>query len=127
MADSDPASLLSGIRELIAARDELTARMDWSAVDVSGFNAAQDRLAARVPALLAAVEAALELADDLIVPPYFLDDVTAATRGVALRFRAAITTALAGEEAGDERGPDRQARRDEPMLRRPDQLPGGLG
>jgi hypothetical protein len=96
MAD-DPASLLSPIRERSAAALEFP---------LSGF--AEDSIrsctqsAMDVPRLLAAVEAALELADDLIVPPYFLDDVTAATRGVALRFRAAITTALAGEEAGDE-------------------------
>ncbi len=60
----DLAAALAGIRGLIAARDDLTARMDWSAVDVSEFNAAQDKLAARVPALLAAVEAALKLADE---------------------------------------------------------------
>jgi outer membrane murein-binding lipoprotein Lpp len=124
MGDSDPASLLSGIRELIAARDELTARMDWSAVDVSEFNAAQDRLAARVPALLAAVEATLEQADDLTRKSEALDAeaeyvvaehpeaaavaVLKRERSIAYDecarwFRAAITAALAAAQAAEAR------------------------
>jgi hypothetical protein len=55
-----PAAVLTPYRELVKARDDLAARMDWSAAELPEFNAAQDKLAARVPALLAALEAALK-------------------------------------------------------------------
>ena len=62
MTDTDRvASTLAGIRGLIAARDDLAARIDWAKPDdVSEFNAAQDKLAARVPVLLAAIEPVLK-------------------------------------------------------------------
>lgn len=59
MSDDPVAAELAAVRDLIAERDELVARMDTAAVPVQEFNASQDRLAARAPRLLAAVEAAL--------------------------------------------------------------------
>lgn len=58
----DPSAILSGIRELIAGRAAMAARMDWDDPDaVAGFNALTDKLAARVPSLLTAAEAVLKL------------------------------------------------------------------
>lgn len=60
MADDPLAAALDEVRVLVAARDALVRRMaTGEAVGVPVFNAAQDRLAERVPALLAAVDAAL--------------------------------------------------------------------
>lgn len=57
--------------------------------------------------LLAAVGAVLKLTDEFdVVPPHFLDDVTAARRGVALRFREAVTATLTGPQPGEEAGDD---------------------
>lgn len=54
------AAALAGIRELIAAQDELVDRgRQREAIPLIEFNAAQDRLAERVPPLLAALEAAV--------------------------------------------------------------------
>lgn len=59
---ADPvAAYLAETAELIARRDELVARMTVAAVDAPTFNAAQDRLAERVPALAAALTAVLAL------------------------------------------------------------------
>jgi hypothetical protein len=64
----DPlATSLDRIRELITARDHLTSRTDWSnPVSVAEFNAAQDKLAARVPSLLAAIDAARKLHQPMV-------------------------------------------------------------
>ena len=56
----DLASTLAGIKALITERDDLAARIDWARPDdIARFDAAQDKLARRVPSLVAAVEAAL--------------------------------------------------------------------
>ena len=61
----DLAATLTGIRDLIAARDDLAVRTNWDVPDdVSEFNAAQDKLAARVPSLLAALDAVLEIHEE---------------------------------------------------------------
>lgn len=60
MSDAAPdqvTAYLAEVREAVRQRDELLPRMP---VDVSEFNAAQDRLAEPAPRLLAAVEAALK-------------------------------------------------------------------
>ena len=69
---SSPASAaLSEIRGLVTRRDQMLARMNAAQFDDAGsreveerFTAAQDKLAARVPSLVAAIEIALELAAD---------------------------------------------------------------
>jgi len=56
------AAALAAIREDVSAADALAARMkSGGGVRVAEFNAAQDRLARHVPALLKAVEAVLAL------------------------------------------------------------------
>jgi hypothetical protein len=57
---TDPATAaLNEIRDLVAARDGLIERMRRAAVGAAEFNAAQDRLAERVPTLIAVAETAL--------------------------------------------------------------------
>ena len=53
------SAYLGEVRKLVTERDELVSSAATFAVDVRVFNAAQDRLAERTPALLAAVEAVL--------------------------------------------------------------------
>ena len=101
----DPASVLSGVRALITRRDQLEARMNAASWDDSGYREAeerftevQDKLAARVPRLLAAVEAALEVA--ALIERY---GAVLPGRGVPVQhaseaLRQAITTALTGKE-----------------------------
>ena len=97
MAD-DLATTLAGIKALIAARDDLAARMDWDVPDrLHEFNAAQDKLAARVPVLLAAIEAALKAADGW---KYIHSSKC------AQELREAITTALHGEALAGLAGED---------------------
>lgn len=61
MPDDPLAPALAAIRDDIAARDELLGSTDWDRPDdASRFNAAQDKVAARVPPLLAAIEAVLK-------------------------------------------------------------------
>lgn len=59
----DPlSSYLTGVRELLGDGDALVSRLASGArVSAAELNVVQDKLAARVPALLAAVEAALEV------------------------------------------------------------------
>ena len=65
----DPSAALEEIKGLITRRDQLLARIDNSPYDAGlreaeeRFNAAQDKLAARTPLLVAALEAVLKLAD----------------------------------------------------------------
>lgn len=98
MADSALTAALQAIRD----RAGVVAKLGPPRPGGDLINAAH-RSAADVPRLVAALEAVLRLADELDVPPYFLDDVTAARRGVALRFREAIISALTGQEAPDGR------------------------
>jgi hypothetical protein len=66
MPPDDLTALLEQIQKLIAARDELIPSMNWDdPADVARFNARQDKVAARVPSLVAALEAVLKLADTL--------------------------------------------------------------
>jgi len=65
--DDRVSAALAGIKALITRRDHLLARMNAAPFDDAGsremeerFTAAQDKLAARVPRLAAAVEAALK-------------------------------------------------------------------
>lgn len=59
MPDDPLKASLAEIRDLIGARDALVDRMRaGGTVGIREFNAAQDRLAGRVPGLLASVEAA---------------------------------------------------------------------
>ena len=58
MPDPTPdqvTAFLAGAQEAVRQQDELVARMRTAAVSAVEFNAAQDRLAERVPSLLAAV------------------------------------------------------------------------
>jgi hypothetical protein len=95
MPDADNlAATLGEIRNLVGERDELVARMRVAAVGVEEFNAAQDRLAERVPRLLALADAVLALTrdgsgDDL----YPTSDLTVGD------LRDAISKALLGEDA----------------------------
>ena len=88
MTDDLLASTLAGIKSMITERDALAARINWDAPDdITAFNTAQDKVAGRVPSLVAAVEAVLKLADpekSTGVPP--------------VRIRKAITAALTGED-----------------------------
>jgi hypothetical protein len=106
MGTDELAALLAGWRDLIAARDDLAARTNWDdPASVSEFNAAQDKLAARVPLLLDAVEAVLKLADE--AEPWGWKP---GERGIRIpvrwdldpaKVREAITAALTGKEASD--------------------------
>jgi hypothetical protein len=100
MADDSAAAILAGIRELIGARDELVARMQpGRSYGAAEFNAAQDRLAERVPALLAAIEAVLALTEG----PMGLEGRRLPADGQAVRnaVRKAITSELTkGETPG---------------------------
>ena len=92
----DPSSILSPIRE----RRALVAAANLKADAFGDVYAAMVQLAREDSAiLLAAVEAALKLADQYSNGPYAGDLIDRWHAGNA--FRAAITTALAGEEAGD--------------------------
>lgn len=114
----DLTSALDQIRDLIAERDTLLAATDWSGVSLSGFNAAQDKLAARVPSLVAAIERVLKLADGTapglsLTPPdctnacdYGDCDCSGEGRAVAwnldpAKVREAITAALTGSQPGE--------------------------
>lgn len=66
-ADNRVAEALADIRELVEQRDTLIPPVGGT-IPVATFNAAQDRLAERVPALLAAINKALELTDPLRNP-----------------------------------------------------------
>ena len=101
MTEPDPAvpadAILAGIRELVGARDELAARMQpGRSYGAAEFNAAQDRLAERVPPLLAAVEAVLKLADDWEAEGMRLDPQ--AYENCARALREAIASALTGTQ-----------------------------
>ena len=62
MTDDPASAALAAIRADIGARDDLITRMQpGRSYPVAEFNGAQDRLAERVPSLLAAVERVLEL------------------------------------------------------------------
>ena len=116
----DPSSALDQIRGLIAERDTLLAATDWSGVSLSGFNAAQDKLAARVPSLVAAIKEVLKLADDWDTDAkklegrseflfergdetaaVMLDGRSQARKDGARQLREAITAALAGSQLGE--------------------------
>lgn len=105
------AAYLDEVRELVAERDKLVDRIraagGW--VDAREFNAAQDRLAERVPRLLAALDAVLELAkiwerkaDELQRLDPDVSAATAVARGVsagsyradAASLREAVSRAL---------------------------------
>lgn len=55
------SAALAEIRDLISTQNALIERMRTEAVGIHVFNASQDRLAERVPRLLAAVDAVLAL------------------------------------------------------------------
>ena len=112
-----PASAtLAAIRADIGARDDLITRMQpGRSYPVAEFNGAQDRLAERVPSLLAAVEAVLKLAGDWDNESVRLDAVAARSfpggdrgviaaaragvfQGCAEALREAITAALTGAQ-----------------------------
>lgn len=83
--------------DLTAVLDEIRANANGDVVD-SDEDCADPRtscLGHNALRAVAALEAGLKVADEYDVPPYFLDDVTAARRGVALRFREAITREIA--------------------------------
>jgi hypothetical protein len=61
MPDDTLPAALDEIRELVSERDKLVACAAVAAVSVAEFNAAQDRLAERVPRLLAALDEVLKL------------------------------------------------------------------
>jgi hypothetical protein len=103
------AAILADTRKLIRARDELVARMHpGRSYGAAEFSAAQDRLAERVPLLLAAVEAVLKAADEWMNtswPDDGGDRAGVATEQIILdgiALREAIVRALAGKESSDE-------------------------
>lgn len=89
------------IRGLIAARDELIARIPWDEPDeIAKFNAVQDKLAARVPRLLAAVSAVLELADEWSQDKYKATlPLDLMRQQCAEALREAIRSSLAGDSS----------------------------
>lgn len=95
MAEDRAAAYLAEVQVLIAQRDALVARAGGAAVNVQEFNPVQDKLAARTPALAAAVEAVLALCED--------EDSDGNRRSpeleaLAAEFRQAVSAALLGEE-----------------------------
>ena len=108
MPDADPlAPVLTAIRDDIAARDELSGSTDWDVPDDAGrFNAAQDKVAARAPSLLAAVEAALAHHSEAVIedarPPFhYCWTCSGHPRWPCPEVRD-ITAALTGKESGGE-------------------------
>jgi hypothetical protein len=97
----DLTSALAGIRELVSKRDETLAWVARASADdgeldaaAGAFEVVQDKLAARAPLLLAAIEAVLALADEWEADSFIVDPE------VALRetIRAALTGAAMRED-----------------------------
>ena len=101
-----PDAGLAEIRGLIAARDNLAGRMDWATADrLHEFNAAQDKLAARVPSLVAALEAVLKrhveaVIEDMPAPPFRYCKTCSGHPAWPCPEVRAIAAALTREEAG---------------------------
>jgi hypothetical protein len=96
-ASGPVAAYLAEAREAVGQRDELVARMAVASVGAIEFNAAQDRLADRAPALLGAVEAVLALTRDSEG-----DDLYPSCDLTVGDVRAAISAALLGEQGTDD-------------------------
>ena len=107
MAADDLASTLTGIKALIAERDALAARINWAAPDdIAAFNAAQDKVAGRVPSLVAALEDVLSrhveaVIEDMPAPLFHYCKTCDGHPVWPCPEVRAITTALTGKEAGE--------------------------
>jgi len=108
-AAGQASSVLAEIGALITRRDQLLARMNAASWDDSGYREAeerftevQDKLAARAPALVKAVEAALEVATLIERYGAVLPGRGAPVQHASEALRQAITTALTGKAAGDD-------------------------
>lgn len=88
MPDNPAASALDGIRERANGPMRKFSDVDASQRDIAR--------------LIAAIEAALKLADEWDAPVPEYDDRMNVRQDCAVRLHEAITAALAGKEAGDE-------------------------